>query len=104
MGFTHLPFPHLEWQTGVATDLERKKAIDPVAAALLEFAPGFVDPQWCERGHVGLVLEGELSFDLDGSQETLSHGEGFVIDAGTRHRASNRGEVPCRLFIVSDGP
>ncbi|MGE5236068.1 MAG: cupin domain-containing protein [Acidobacteriota bacterium] len=101
MAFTRLPFPELDWVEGEATALERKKTREGTPATLLEFAAGFADPTWCVRGHVGLVLAGAVTFELEGSTVVIGEGEGFLIDPGTRHRARNDGKEPVRLFIVS---
>jgi mannose-6-phosphate isomerase-like protein (cupin superfamily) len=72
--------------------------------ALLEFGPGFADPNWCEKGHIGYILEGSLSIEFEDAAEVILPGEGFIIDPGTRHRASNPGRIATRLLIVSTGP
>lgn len=100
MTFIPLPFATLEWIAG-GHPLERKKLVAGTAAALLEFAPGFADPNWCERGHVVHVLDGALEFELDDGVVRIEAGNGGVLDAGTRHRARNPGPGPVRLFIVN---
>lgn len=100
MPFTRLPFVSLDWTPG-AHPLERKKLVAGQSAALLEFAPGFADPNWCERGHVIYVIKGVLGLTFENGSEELAAGEGCVIEAQTRHRARNPGGVPVRLFIVS---
>jgi len=101
MSFTRLPFTSLPWSVG-GHPLERKKLVEGHPVGLLEFAPGFEDPNWCPRGHVIYVLEGALALELtDGSSEQVHAGNGCVLALGTRHRASNRGDLPVRLFIVS---
>ena len=99
MPFTRLPFADMPWTPG-GHPSERKK---PAAhgATLLEFAPGFADPSWCERGHVAYVLSGTLHVELHSGIETVQAGDGFAIEAGTPHRASNPGPDPVRLFIVT---
>ncbi|MFI5396425.1 MAG: cupin domain-containing protein [Candidatus Binatia bacterium] len=100
MPFTHLPFASLGWTAGTHP-LERKKLVDGRPAVLLEFAPGFEDPNWCERGHIIYVLEGVLDLVLDDRTERLEAGDGCVLDPNTRHRARNPGSVSVRLFVVS---
>lgn len=71
-----------------------------VRARIVEYSPGYVADHWCERGHVLVVLEGELVTELrDGRSFTLGPGQGYVVsDADGAHRsASPRG---ARLFIV----
>jgi quercetin dioxygenase-like cupin family protein len=99
MAFARLPFAALPWTTG-AHPLERKKAAAH-GATLLEFAPGFADPSWCERGHIGFVISGTVRLELETGVETLAAGEGFATEPGTGHRASNPGTEPVRLFIVT---
>jgi quercetin dioxygenase-like cupin family protein len=100
MPFTRLPFTALGWKAG-AHPLEKKKLIDGHSAVLLEFAPGFEDPNWCERGHVIYVLDGALELVLDDRTERIEAGDGCVVDRNTRHRAKNPGNMPVRLFVAS---
>lgn len=70
---------------------------------LLEFTSGFVEPHWCEKGHIGFVLTGELEIDFDGRIVRYGEGAGIFIPMGaaTRHKA--RSVTPSvRLFLVED--
>jgi len=71
-----------------------------VRTRLVEYAPGYVADHWCERGHVLLVLEGELVTELkDGRAVTLGPGQGYVVATGDgAHRS--RSPHGARLFIV----
>jgi quercetin dioxygenase-like cupin family protein len=82
--------------------LERKKLVAGRPVVLIEFAPGFADPNWCERSHVIFVLGGTLEIELQASVERFVEGECCVIDAGTPHRARNGGSDAVRAFIASD--
>jgi mannose-6-phosphate isomerase-like protein (cupin superfamily) len=101
MGLTRIAFPSLPWQPG-AHPLEKKKTAAARPVTLLEFAPGFADPNWCERAHVFLILAGTLELELRDGPARLATGECGIVDAGTPHRARNPGDVPCVLFAVSD--
>lgn len=104
MAFSPLPFSSIDWVAGVHP-LERKKRVGNHAAVLLEFAPAFEDPHWCERAHIILVLEGTLDLVLAERTERIPAGNGCVLDAKTPHRAKNAGPGSVRLFVVSvDGP
>jgi quercetin dioxygenase-like cupin family protein len=100
MPFTHLPFVSRDWTAG-AHPLETKKLVEGQPVVLLEFAPGFEDPNWCERGHIIYVLDGVLDLVLDDRTERIEAGDGCRLDPTTRHRAKNPGSVPVRLFVVS---
>jgi quercetin dioxygenase-like cupin family protein len=97
-----IAFPDLAWTQG-AHPLERKKHLPGSEITLLEFAPGFEDPAWCRRGHAGYVITGCLQFRYETGPELCREGEAFAIPPGTPHRASNPGDAPVRVFIVSEG-
>jgi quercetin dioxygenase-like cupin family protein len=75
-----------------------------------EFFPGHVN----ERGlqsqvhrtesiDYGIVLSGEIVLSLDDSEVTLRTGD-VVVQRGTDHAWTNRGDVPARVaFILVDG-
>jgi quercetin dioxygenase-like cupin family protein len=100
MACARVPLPGLPWTRG-PHPLERKKTSPGSPITLIEFAPGFEDPHWCSRGHAGYVLSGSLELVLEDRGETLTAGEAFSLDPGTRHRARNPGGEPVVLFLAS---
>ena len=67
---------------------------------MVDYSPGYVADHWCERGHVLLVLEGELVTELrDGRTFVLPAGTSYqVADGASSHRSvSPKG---ARLFVV----
>jgi quercetin dioxygenase-like cupin family protein len=78
----------------------RTREIGNVRARMVEYSPGYVADHWCERGHVVLVLDGELITELrDGRTVVLGPGETYLVaDGDGAHRSrSPRG---ARIFIV----
>ncbi|HEX9107119.1 MAG TPA: cupin domain-containing protein [Longimicrobiales bacterium] len=69
-------------------------------ARLIEMAPGFVEPEWCHKGHVGYVVSGQYITDLEGETLTMRTGNGFILPTGTRHRSRNTSPLPAVVFIV----
>ena len=57
---------------------------------LVEFSAGFVEADWCVRGHVGYVLDGRMEVDFDGAVEVFGAGDGLFIPAGQAHRHKAR--------------
>jgi quercetin dioxygenase-like cupin family protein len=100
MTFTRLPFSSVDWAAG-AHSLEKKKSFADDPIIILEFAPGFADPNWCERGHIIHVLSGTLDLVLNERTEHIETGDACVLAPGTAHRAANPGSEPVRLFVVS---
>ena len=55
---------------------------------LVEFQTTDSDPHWCERGHIGYVLQGGLEIEANGRVDSLMAGDGLFIPPGaaTSHR------------------
>jgi quercetin dioxygenase-like cupin family protein len=67
---------------------------------MVEYSPGYAADHWCERGHVLLVLEGELLTELkDGRRFTLRQGDSYVVADGEEPHRS-RTSTGAKLFIV----
>jgi hypothetical protein len=69
---------------------------------LLEFSKGFIEPDWCLKAHIGLVLEGTMDLDFNGTIVHFSKGDGIFIPGGekSKHKAKVREFV--RLVLVED--
>jgi len=104
-----LPFTTTDWssvpvveypgETGKA--LWRTLDIGDIRVRMVEYTPGYVADHWCHRGHILLVLEGELHSELqDGRRITLTPGMSYqVSDNGdAAHRSVT--ETGAKLFIV----
>jgi len=67
---------------------------------MVEYSPGYLADHWCQRGHILLVLEGELVTELEGGDAvTLKPGMSYQVSNGrSSHRS--RTEVGAKLFIV----
>jgi hypothetical protein len=102
------PFQVVDWSSvepsthpgapGIAT--WRTVQAGNVRARIVAYSPGYVADHWCERGHVILVMEGELVTELrDGRTFTLGPGQTYVVaDGDGAHRSRSPGGA--RLFIV----
>jgi quercetin dioxygenase-like cupin family protein len=85
-------------ETGAAT--WRTLEAGGVRVRMVEYSPGYRADHWCRKGHVLLVLEGELETELqDGRRFLLRPGMSYqVADGHEAHRSSTR--TGARLFIV----
>jgi hypothetical protein len=101
MAFERIPLNFLPWTAG-SHPLERKKSWPSRGLTLLEFAPGFEDPNVCFNGHAIYVLEGSLALELDGGViERVEPGEACFLDRGTAHRACNAGNNRLILLVLA---
>lgn len=55
----------------------------------VDYPPGFVMDHWCDVGHFGYVLSGEVTIEFNGKEPChLKTGEGFIVstDGDASHR------------------
>lgn len=85
-------------ETGKA--IWRTREFGDLRVPMVEYTPGYVADHWCSRGHILLVLEGELLTELaDGRKFMLKPGESYQVSSGAEpHRSSTR--IGAKLFIV----
>ncbi len=72
--------------------------------AIVEYAPAARREEWCEDGHAGFVLEGEIEYEFANGDPSIvvSAGDGFTLATGRGHRGRNTGEGRARLFLIDD--
>ena len=71
-----------------------------IRVRMVEYSPGYLADHWCSKGHVLLVLEGELVTELqDGTAHILRPGMSYqVADNAAPHRSHTT--TGAKLFIV----
>jgi hypothetical protein len=67
---------------------------------LVEYSSEF-EPHWCERGHVGQILEGRFQIEFNDGTEVFKAGDGVAIPDGPehRHRATVLSGIVRALFV-----
>ena len=70
---------------------------------VVEFTDGFIEHDWCMKGHIGYVLDGDLEIHFPDRIERFTTGDGIMIAGGEgwRHKARVVGSV-VRLVLVED--
>lgn len=48
----------------------------------MQFFEDFREDDWCLKGHIGFVLNGEMSIDFDGTIMQYKKGDGLWINQG----------------------
>jgi hypothetical protein len=70
---------------------------------LIELGREFVEPDWCVKGHIGCILEGQMEIDFDGKVIVFGPGDGVFIPAGERHKHKGTALTKVvRVFLVED--
>jgi quercetin dioxygenase-like cupin family protein len=108
MNMHSIPFGTTDWSSvekiehagigGVAH--WRTRQFSDIRVRMVEYSPGYLADHWCSKGHILLVLEGELETELaDGRRFTLKPGMSYqVADGAEPHRSFTRSGA--KLFIV----
>lgn len=108
MNIIDVPFNTMDWNlvdpvehnglTGKA--IWRTLEIGNIRVRMVEYTPGYLADHWCSRGHVLLVMKGELHTELqDGRTFLLTPGMSYQVSDGTDpHRSSTT--TGAKLFIV----
>lgn len=108
MKMSAIPFDTTDWSRidpvphagDSGTALWRTRQCGDVRVRLLEYSPGYRANHWCDKGHILLVLEGELITELkDGRTFRLTPGMSYQVADDT---APHRSWTPtgARLFVV----
>ncbi len=108
MQIRDVPFGVTDWSSVPATDhpgetgVARWRTLEAgnIRVRMVEYSAGYLADHWCSRGHVLLVLEGELTTELqDGSTHVLRPGQSYQVAEGVApHRSRTAGGAT--LFIV----
>ena len=98
-----IDFDAIPWQTPAAG--VRFKAHEQAGRKLrlAEFAKDFIEPDWCTKGHIGYILEGQLEIDFNGNTVSLKPGDGIFIPPGEQHKHKGRAITETvKLILVED--
>ena len=108
MKMQDIPFNVVDWSAVEKTEHPGKpgmaywqsRQFGDIRVRFVEYSSGYVADHWCDKGHILLVLEGELQTELeDGRVFTLHPGMSYqVADEDAPHRSSTQTGV--KLFIV----
>jgi len=102
------PYTNIDWanipavkypgETGNA--VWRTIEMGNIRVRMVEYSAGYMADHWCSRGHVILILEGEITSEQkDGRKSILKADMSYVVsDDIAPHRSSS--EKGAKLFIV----
>ena len=108
MKISNIPFGTTDWSAvdatthpGTAGEARwRTRQCGDIRVRMVEYSPGYMADHWCQKGHILLVLDGELETELaDGRRVHLTAGMSYqVADGDVAHRSVTR--TGATLFIV----
>ena len=95
-------FEALEWQDGIHGARFKVFISGNKQLRLLELTAEFVEPDWCEKGHVGFVIKGELEIDFHGHLVKYSEGSGIFIPSASASGHKARSLTPTVLLFLAE--
>ena len=98
----HVDFDTLEWESPM-TGL-RFKAISSGGRQLrmVEYTPA-MKMHWCDKGHIGYLLDGEFEIEFESVTVTYRSGDGVFIPPGEEHRHKGKALTDVvRVVFVED--
>lgn len=108
MNIQDVPFNTIDWSTVTPTEHKgetgtaywRTLEIGNIRVRMVEYSAGYKANHWCNRGHILLVLEGEMTTELsDGRKFPLKAGMSYqVADDANPHRSYT--DTGVKLFVV----
>ena len=96
-------FGDMAWEDDVAGIRDRASTIGSSRWAIVEYGAEAARAEWCEDGHRGLVLDGEIEYEFGDGREKLCSGRRRVPAAVRRgHRGRNLAGGPTTMFLIDD--
>jgi ethanolamine utilization protein EutQ (cupin superfamily) len=81
-----IDFKTIPWETPTVGVRFKAYEQDGRKLRLAEFTKEFVESDWCIKGHIGYVLDGQMEIDFDGKVTMFGPGDGLFIPAGEKHK------------------
>jgi uncharacterized cupin superfamily protein len=103
-------FGEMKWNNDAPGIQAREAEVEGARWAIVRYGEGAWRDEWCEEGHRGYVVEGEIEYEFDDGRESLraSESEAFLLPPATlgggAHRGRNLAPGPTRLFLIDDHP
>jgi quercetin dioxygenase-like cupin family protein len=94
-------FKTMPWDTPAVGVRFKVHEQDGRKLRLAEFTKEFVENDWCAKGHIGYVLEGQMEIDFDGKVIMFGPGDGIFIPAGDKHKAKVLTDA-LKVILVED--
>lgn len=99
-----IEFQAIDWEQ-IATGAKQKLCqTQNKTIRLLRLNDSFLEAHWCTKGHIGYVLEGEMTLDFNGNKINYKVGDAFIIKEGeaTKHKAIIENNKFVKLLLVEE--
>jgi quercetin dioxygenase-like cupin family protein len=81
-----IDFASVDWDVPTAGVRQKVVVKNDGQFRLLEFSKDFVELDWCTKGHIGYILDGQLEIDFNGKSILYGPGDVAIIPDGNDHK------------------
>jgi hypothetical protein len=81
-------FGEMEWNDDAPGIRARETEVEGARWAIVRYDEGARREEWCEEGHRGYVVEGEIEYEFDDGRKSLRASEGPPLQAAARTGAA----------------
>jgi hypothetical protein len=74
-----IDFESLPWESPMPGIRFKAHKQNGKVLRLVEFSKDFVEPDWCRKGHIGYILQGEMEINFNGNLVVFRAGDGVFI-------------------------
>ena len=103
MGKYLVDFKNISWETAYLGQRQKSYVEENQRIRLVEMSDEYTEDDWCEKEHLGYVLDGRISIIFDnGKSLTFEKGNGMFIPEGKENRHKGRiakGDKALMIFI-----
>jgi len=100
-----IDFSQIPWESPAAGVRVKKFLSGNTQVRLVEFSEGFIEPEYCRKGHIGYVAEGVMKLDVNGKMLDFKAGDAFILpanDDASQHKVvMGKGERVVLVLVES---
>ncbi len=96
-----IDFTVIPWESPEKGFRSKTVIKDSKKLRIVEFSHDFLEPDWCLKGHIGYVIEGEMEIDFDGQIQSFKTGDSLFIPKGQKHKHHSTIQKT-KLFLVEE--
>lgn len=85
-----IDFNSMSWESTVPGQRQKAYVEENQRIRLVELSDEYAEDDWCEKEHLGYVLEGRISIIFNGKSTTFKKGDGIFIPKGEGNRHKGR--------------
>jgi quercetin dioxygenase-like cupin family protein len=78
-------FDKIPWQSPMKGIKHKYFDQNGIRLRLVEYSKD-MPAHWCEKGHLGYLIEGKMEMEFENSKEIYSAGDGIFLPNGSEHK------------------